>query len=247
MITFKNPKILDCFIGNIIDAAASHINLAAGAWFNSQEADDAQDFERKEAVANRQWQEEMYNKRYRRTMTDMRKAGLNPILAATGGFDVGSVPGGAMARGHAGTFPNNNYSYSSSAKSLAEADKAESEVSLNKEKVKQAMADTALKREQAGLMDTQEKKVWQEFVNAEKEFEQIDRKVDLLDQEIQLVEKDRERLAVLVDTMRKSLERLSKIADVYRGPAGDWIGYLNAIFGTLNLGGAATAGAVMRR
>ena len=35
---------------------------------------------------------ENYKKRYQVTTEDMRKAGLNPILAATGGFSVGNAP-----------------------------------------------------------------------------------------------------------------------------------------------------------
>ena len=33
-------------------------------------------------------EKEAYQNRYRWTMDDMRKAGLNPILAASGGFNV---------------------------------------------------------------------------------------------------------------------------------------------------------------
>ena len=35
---------------------------------------------------------ENYKKRYQLTVNDMRQAGLNPILAATGGFSVGNAP-----------------------------------------------------------------------------------------------------------------------------------------------------------
>lgn len=48
------------------------------------------------ASANRKWQRRMSNTAYRRSMRDMRKAGLNPILAyKTGGA---STPPGAMAQ-----------------------------------------------------------------------------------------------------------------------------------------------------
>ena len=40
-----------------------------------------------------------YKSRYQDTMADMRHAGLNPILTATGGFNVGSGVTAQMPRG----------------------------------------------------------------------------------------------------------------------------------------------------
>jgi len=50
----------------------------------------------KEAKRNRRFQERMSNTAYQRTMDDMRKAGLNPILA----YKMGgaTTPGGSMAQ-----------------------------------------------------------------------------------------------------------------------------------------------------
>lgn len=43
----------------------------------------------------RAWQKDMYKRRYQMTVKDMKKAGLNPMLAYAQG--AGSVPSGAMA------------------------------------------------------------------------------------------------------------------------------------------------------
>jgi len=75
----------------------------AGAWGMIAEAAAdigtsayALDQARREARTNRDFQREMSNSAYQRAVADLKKAGLNPILAAkTGGA---STPGGATAQ-----------------------------------------------------------------------------------------------------------------------------------------------------
>lgn len=56
----------------------------------------ARDFNAKQAEISRKWQEDMSNSQYQRAVADLRKAGLNPILAASKGMTAG-VPSGATA------------------------------------------------------------------------------------------------------------------------------------------------------
>ena len=63
--------------------------------FNSSMMRQQMDFNHGEALLNRNWQTEMSNTAYQRAVEDMKKAGLNPILAyAQGGA---STPSGSSA------------------------------------------------------------------------------------------------------------------------------------------------------
>ena len=63
--------------------------------FNSAEAELQRNWAASEMEKNRSWQTEMSNSAYTRAVHDLRSAGLNPILAATGAASTGS--GGMMS------------------------------------------------------------------------------------------------------------------------------------------------------
>lgn len=88
-------------------AAASQANqIAKENWQRTAE------FNAEQAQIQRDWQERMANTVYQRTMDDMRKAGLNPVLAAGSGLGTAAVGGGSAASMAnpssymAGTFPD---------------------------------------------------------------------------------------------------------------------------------------------
>lgn len=69
-------------LGSIMQGVYNHIENSVAMNFNSTEA-----------MKNRDWQEHMSNTAYQRAVEDMKKAGLNPILAFQNGG--ASTPGGS--------------------------------------------------------------------------------------------------------------------------------------------------------
>ena len=78
-------------LGAIMQGVYNHIENSIAMNFNSTEA-----------MKNREWQEQMSNTAYQRAVEDMKKAGLNPILAfqnggaSTPGGSAGTISGASM-------------------------------------------------------------------------------------------------------------------------------------------------------
>ena len=67
--------------------------------YQTQSAERAMEFSAQEAEKNRQWQERMSSTAFQRASDDLQKAGINPILAFSGGFGGASTPSGSSAQG----------------------------------------------------------------------------------------------------------------------------------------------------
>lgn len=65
--------------------------------FSREQFERAMEFNASEAQKQRDWQERMMNTAYQRAVGDMEKAGLNPILAVTGGGISTGAGGGSAA------------------------------------------------------------------------------------------------------------------------------------------------------
>lgn len=120
--------------GGASDLLASGLNFAQNAYlqgqdheFQSNEAAASRIFQASQAQLNRDWQtranaiamgfsdqqriaqneynKEMSNTAVQRRMSDMRSAGINPILAASSGM-AADTPAGATGQGFAGTVSN---------------------------------------------------------------------------------------------------------------------------------------------
>jgi len=78
-------------------ATAGLLSAGITGVFSAFGASRANRQRRREAERNRRFQERMSSSAHQREVADLRKAGLNPILSATGGRGAAS-PGGSMAQ-----------------------------------------------------------------------------------------------------------------------------------------------------
>lgn len=94
-------------VSNIMDMVKENTNVN-NAWsaaqaqkqmdFQTQSNQIAMDFNAAEAAKNRDWQEMMSNSAHQREIADLKAAGLNPVLSASGGNGA-AVTSGATASG----------------------------------------------------------------------------------------------------------------------------------------------------
>ena len=89
-------SVLGGIVGSAIPGVGTVLGGAVGGFLESSWKDkQAADFNSAEAAKTRAWQTDMSGTTYQRTMEDMRKAGLNPMLAYSQGGS--SVPTGPVA------------------------------------------------------------------------------------------------------------------------------------------------------
>jgi len=83
-------------LGGFFGPVGSAVGTAIGGGLDAdRDQDRTEDFNSAQAYANREFQERMSNTSYQRAVTDMKAAGLNPMLAYSQGG--ASTPGGGQA------------------------------------------------------------------------------------------------------------------------------------------------------
>lgn len=145
---------------------------------NSLLAGNANDNSAKAAAAAYANNLKAYQRRYQDTVVDMRAAGLNPILAASGGFNVSGAPTMPMAQSFMGTM-SGVHPLSSSAKDYADTDQATTaarkneaetertfqEIKNKKQEVIESIQRTAESRAREGKTTQEEMLVGKQIIN----------------------------------------------------------------------------------
>lgn len=207
-----------------------------GKWWQSNEASQ-------EAEKNRDWQRDLADTAYQRAVTDLRKAGLNPALAAKVGG--AATPGGATASvpdvGNVGSSAYANFQRGQEIKKL-QAD------------TQNVQADTANKISQSRLIDSQTKlnessavavdrrgnldsmlwnESWERTENLKTERQRIEATTRLVEGQLRMLGVSEREIQARTELLKNqaqeskySLSRGRRTSEMYEGPAGALIPYL---------------------
>lgn len=151
--------VWDALIGAGASIAGGLIGSAGAAERNRQQreiAENATVASKEMAYAQQQFQEYMSNTAYQRSMADMRKAGLNPILAYQQGG--ASSPGGAMGVAAQAQLENELEAVGEGVSSAAQRAKDAEAASLAREQTKNTTSQTELNRANEQLTKSLEEK-----------------------------------------------------------------------------------------
>lgn len=205
---------------------------------------------------------EAYAERYQVTARDMKAAGLNPILAASGGFSVGNAPQMATAQSFQphtpyGSSVGSALGYAQAEKTQEETKKIHEEIGevisrkeLNAKRIIESIGNNLLKRSQAKLASIQEKRTFQEILNLEqdflyrvKEFDKLREETGLLirgqqvkKEEIQRIRAQKDMIEKQAKTLTANLQKLAAIAEIYKQPAGKLLAVIREVLGVVNVG-----------
>lgn len=163
--------------GGLIGSAGQ----AAANQANRDIADNANVAAAERAYAAQQFSEYMSNTAYQRTMEDMKKAGLNPILAYQQGG--ASTPQGVAAPVHTATMENELEAFGEGVSSAAQRAKDAESVELMREQAKNTTSQTELNKANEVLAKALDEKAKQDTVTSGKQADRLDAEKALVDQQ----------------------------------------------------------------
>lgn len=209
-------------------------------------------------AANVAWERDVdaYKHRYQWTTTDMRNAGLNPILAASGGFNVGSGINAPQPSVHMAQIPSD---FATSALSLSKSREAEANIDKIKsesakaiqetvylgQKCQESISKTYANRAQAKMVSAEEKKLVQEVKNLQQLFQRnvklFKHQIDKAYQDVYVAESEehaknsitnlnnqkRELVQNTASEIMLKLNQLRRVSDVYGTEYGKNLTWIN--------------------
>ncbi|WNK12918.1 MAG: DNA pilot protein [Microvirus sp.] len=206
--------------------------------FSAKQAYDRSQDSAQEAFNRSQ---EAYKTRYQSTAKDMREAGINPIMAASGGFNVSGQPTMASVQAPVAQTPVMGTG-SSSAKNVAEADRVAYEKTEILSRIAKMGEDAALaiqqkeeSRSREGVADQQEKNLKEEFVKIKAETLKIAYQISQTQEETANTVIQRKLIVQNIREMKMIADKLEKTNAAYNGPAGEVLGFVDALTDALNL------------
>lgn len=144
-------------------------------------ADNANVAAAERAYAAQQFSEYMSNTAYQRTMEDMRKAGLNPILAYQQGG--ASTPQGVMAPVQMAQLENEMEGLGEGVASAAQKAKDAEAAQLAHEQTKNTTSQTELNRANEALAKTMEEKAKIDTITSGRQAEKLEAEKNLADEQ----------------------------------------------------------------
>ena len=184
-------------LGSLIGGGATIGSTILGGLFSKSNARDQ--YLRTQESVDRQFDlnKRAYQNRYQWTVGDMVKAGINPIMAASGGFNVGQAPASSLpniAKADMPAIPD----FASSAKDVmsayetsanvgkikAERMKALKEAELAGKKALETVQRTAKIRVEQNLIGAQERRTIAEIVKTYKDVNRIASQTALMENQI---------------------------------------------------------------
>lgn len=182
-----------------------------------------------------------YNHRYQWAVDDMRKAGLNPILAASSGMNVGSAPEAPMRTTFAAP-PMPSFDIGSNAKNLAQEKTETQKQELTKNQALTELERIHQVRAQTKLVNQQEFKTFNEIQNLAGQFDKIQAEIKNIEQttntakaQMEKVEQEKANLIKVGQMLSSQLKQLQNISKVYGSGTGKIMTWINEILNSLNL------------